>query len=102
MTSTRHYLDKIADKVIKFSEAKERTIKFLVKNEINDRGQIQNALIFSQIWCAHHLNERITMNDLMIYLGNDNDEPVDSDDIELYLDADMQQLSLYECLEQIL
>ena len=64
------YLDNIAYKVQMYNDAKEKAIEWLVKNKITDKPKIQNALIMSQIWLAHNLNEKITMADLMIYLGD--------------------------------
>ena len=102
MTESQKYLRHIAERVTKYAEAKQQAVDYLVRNKVQNKMHIENCLIFSQIWCAHHLNENITMNDLVIYLGNVNSEPEDVDDIELFLDEDFQELTLPECLEKLL
>ena len=100
--SEKQYLYNIADKVSLYVQAKQNAIDFLVKNEIKDRNSIQNCLIMSQIWTASQINDNITLNDIMIYLGNN--EPVDDDlDMkEVILDDDMKHLTLNEILEAAL
>ena len=66
--------------------------------KITDKNKIQNALIMSQIWLAHNLNEEITMSELLIYLGDTNDF-TELDARVIQLDEDMQDLGLKEVLE---
>ena len=102
MTEAQEYLNSIAERVTKYAEAKKQAVDYLTHNKVIDRSQIENCIIFSQIWCAHHINDKITMNDLMIYLGNTNSEPEAVDDVELFLDDDFQELTLPECLEKLI
>lgn len=97
--SEKQYLENIANKVKLYAEAKEQAIQWLIKKQIKDKEKIQNALIMSQIWLAHNLNEKITMVDLMIYLGDDQGEFTDQDDRVIELDRDMQKMPLKQVLE---
>ena len=97
--SEKQYLENIANKVKLYAEAKEQAIQWLIKKQIKDRTKIQNALIMSQIWLAHNLNENITMKDLMIYLGDNDGNFMESDERIIELDEDMQNLPLSQVLE---
>ena len=66
--SEKLYLENIANKVVMYAEAKEQAVQWLIEKQIKDKEKIQNALIMSQIWLAHNLNEKITMADLMVLL----------------------------------
>ena len=96
--SEKLYLENMAHKVQLYVDAKEEAIKWLVDKQIKDKNKIQNALIMSQIWLAHHLKEEITMSDLLIYLGDDNDFS-ELDGRVIQLDDDMKDMALKEVLE---
>jgi len=96
--SEKQYLENIANKVKLYADAKEQAIQWLVGKKITDKNKIQNALIMSQIWLAHNLNEEITMSELLIYLGDTNDF-TELDARVIQLDEDMQDLGLKEVLE---
>ena len=97
--SEKQYLENIATKVKVYADAKEQAVQWLIKKQIKDRTKIQNALIMSQIWLAHNLNENITMKDLMIYLGDNDGIFMESDEHIIALDKDMQNMPLSEVLE---
>lgn len=97
--SEKQYLYNIADKVSLYAKAKQNAIDFLVKNEIKDRNSIQNCLIMSQIWTAAQIDDTITINDIMIYLGNSEPADDDLDMKEVVLDDEMKHLTLNEILE---
>jgi hypothetical protein len=97
--SEKQYLNNIADKVSLYVQAKQNAIDFLVKKEIKNRNSIQNCLIMSQIWTASQIDDNITLNDIMIYLGNTESADDDLDMKEVILDDDMKHLTLNEILE---
>ena len=97
--SEKQYLNNIADKVSLYVQAKQNAIDFLVKKEIKNRNSIQNCLIMSQIWTASQIDDNITLNDIMIYLGNTESADDDLDMKEVILDNDMKHLTLNEILE---
>lgn len=97
--SEKLYLENIANKVVMYAEAKEQAVQWLIEKQIKDKEKIQNALIMSQIWLAHNLNEKITMADLMVYLGDDKGDFTDHDNRYIELDNDMVHLSLKDVLE---
>lgn len=97
--SEKQYLENIATKVKMYADAKQQAVDWLIKKQIKDRTKIQNALIMSQIWLAHNLNEQITMKDLMIYLGDNDGNFMETDERIIELDDDMQNLPLTEVLE---
>jgi hypothetical protein len=97
--SEKQYLENIASKVKLYADAKEQAIQWLIKKQIKDKEKIQNALIMSQIWLAHNLNEKITMADLMIYLGDDQGDFTEQDNRIIELDRDMQNMALGQVLE---
>ena len=97
--SEKQYLENIASKVKLYADAKEQAIQWLIKKQIKDKEKIQNALIRSQIWLAHNLNEKITMADLMIYLGDDQGDFTEQDNRIIELDRDMQNMALGQVLE---
>ena len=53
----------------------------------------------SQIWTASQIDDNITLNDIMIYLGNTESADDDLDMKEVILDDDMKHLTLNEILE---
>tara|TARA_R110000772_G_scaffold137049_2_gene245890 strand:+ start:2047 stop:2364 length:318 start_codon:yes stop_codon:yes gene_type:complete len=95
---TTEYLENIAAKVVMYNKAKNEAIAYLVENNISDENSIQNALIMSQIWLAHQIGDPISINDIMIYLGN-TDTPANEEIDEIILDKSMSQLTLTEVLE---
>ena len=97
--SEKQYLYNIADKVSLYVQAKQNAIDFLEKKEIKNRNSIQNCLIMSQIWTASQIDDNITLNDIMIYLGNTESADDDLDMKEVILDDDMKHLTLNEILE---
>lgn len=96
--SEKQYLENIANKVKLYADAKEEAIKWLVEKQIKDKNKIQNALIMSQIWIAHQLGHDITMSDLMIYLGDNQDMAI-PDTRLIQLDDDMIDMNLQQVLE---
>ena len=80
------------------AKAKKEAVTYLVDNQIVNENSIQNALIMSQIWLAHQIGDSISINDIMIYLGN-TDTPANEEIDEIILDDTMGQLTLTEVLE---
>ena len=96
--SEKNYLKAVGERVILYNDAKEEAIKWLVEKQIKDKNKIQNALIMSQIWIAHQLGHDITMSDLLIYLGDNQDVTI-PDTRLIQLDDDMIDLNLQQVLE---
>jgi len=94
-----NYLENIAHRVQRLNDAKETTIKYLIKQEIKDKDTIENCVVMSQIWAAHQLGERMTMTDLNIALGGHEDV---IDHRELELDLDYRDFTLIEMLEELI
>lgn len=95
-----NYLENIAHKVQRLSDAKETAIKYLIKHQIKDKDKIENCVVMSQIWAAHTLGERFTMTDLNIALGGNDDEVIDHR--ELVLDEKYVGQTLIQMLDIIL
>jgi hypothetical protein len=95
---TTEYLENIAAKVVMYNKAKKEAVTYLVDNQIVNENSIQTALSMSQIWLAHQIGDSISINDIMIYLGN-TDAPANEEMEEVILDDTMAQLTLTEVLE---
>lgn len=95
---TDNYLQNLAFKIQRLNDAKDVTVKFLINKKIKDRSIIESCVIMSQIWAAHQLGEKITMSDLNIYLGGDDDV---IDHRELVLEENYHQHNLIEMLEDL-
>lgn len=75
------YLQNIAHKIELYNETKQKAVDFCIKNKIKEKDKIQNALIMSQLWLAQQINETLTMRDLMILLGGDEEDIGDNYEI---------------------
>ena len=94
-----NYLDNIAHRVQRLNDAKETTVKYLIKEEVKDKDKIENCVVMSQMWAAHQLGERMTMTDLNIALGGHEDV---IDHRELSLDPEYEDYTLIEMLDELL
>lgn len=97
MTDT--YLHDLAYKIQRLNDAKDVTVKFLIENQIKDKAIIESCVIMSQIWASHQLGEKLTMSDLNIYLGGEDDT---IDHRELILEPEYHGCNLTEMLEDLI
>lgn len=80
-TDSSIYLQNIAQKIELYNDTKQKAIEFCIKNKIREKHKIQNALIMSQLWLAKQIGETLTIRDLTILLGGDEDDVEENYDI---------------------
>ena len=95
---TDNYLNNLAYKIQRLNDAKDVTVKYLIQNQVKDKAKIESCVIMSQIWAAHQLGEILTMTDLNIFLGGE-DEVVDHR--ELTLEERFVNKNLMEMLDAL-
>lgn len=96
---TDNYLNNLAYKIQRLNDAKDVTVKYLIENQVKDKAKIESCVIMSQIWAAHQLGETLTMTDLNIFLGGEDDELIDHR--ELTLDDRFIDKNLMEMLDAL-
>ena len=89
------YLQNIAHKIELYNETKQKAVDFCIKNKIKEKSKIQNALIMSQLWLAKQIGETLTIRDLLILLGGDEEDIGDNYEIE----QSIEDVSLEEILK---
>lgn len=96
------YLENIATRVELFHNAKDLAAQYLINKKIKNRKKIENCILMSQVWVADSLGESITMEDIMIYLGSNEDELFDGLSEEITLTNDLKGKTLPELLDIVI
>lgn len=96
---TINYFNHLIETIENLNQAKDTTVKYLLNNEIKDKQKIENCIIISQVWAMNRMGKLLTLNDLMVFLGGD-EEISNNDTIDL--DPSLIGLGLNEVLDIII
>ena len=98
---TVEYLASMAERVSLHKKTKEATVRFLQKNNIDDRRIIENCIVSSQVWAADCFGRGITNSEILIFLGEEDIEVHDDDNGLIYLKPELKGLNLNELLTTV-
>lgn len=95
------YLNSISDRVIAYDDVRAQVVEFLLNNKISDVDLATDLFIMGFLWEAHHREETLTDDDLIMFLDGDDDlEPIEYNDQKEYiLEDDQAEMDLVDLLE---
>lgn len=94
------YLNSISDRVVAYDDVRAQVIEFLLNNKVSDVDLATDLFVMGFLWEAHHREETLTDDDLIMFLDGDDDlDPIDFNDQKEYiLEEDQAEMDLIDLL----
>lgn len=93
---TKKYLDSIVSRVHAYAKIKERTVDYLEDLEEEDPTVWTNCMIVATLWLASVRDEELTEQDLLMFLGLDDEQ---ADKKVMKLDPEVAEMGFEEAIE---
>ena len=95
---TKRYFALLKKKLTRYNNVKKRALKYLFDKKIYDESLASGVITVAILWAASKEGEQLTEETLLMYLGIEPEEDIESENI-MSLDPELEDMNLIEALD---